>query len=320
MENLVAALKLLGPIMLTPLINRVISSFRFRQLYLSFEDVLPCTLPENNGYTANIRLYNKGKDKENKIEIIFPRTSTCQILSSNYPTVSNEGARILIDRILPKQTIILSAGPAALCASIVIALTLSFMYIAVSDTNILSPYYNYKYKPLLDQGFRPLIFSRVHLAQNVGHSSKSPLTTGKPYIEHSQIVLPITIKNIHTQRISVSIQPNYPEARTKEIEKATRNNPELSKRVKAWRVIDEKYGSNTDDKLFIDSFLLAPGEERTELVKKTVTLSTNLDNFNLTISIEDPENSEQTEFYYFDLHQSKEKDSIVNLMKKLGTQ
>jgi hypothetical protein len=211
-----------------------------------------------------------------------------------------------------------SAGPAAMGVSIFIAITLSFLYVALSDTNVFSPYYNYKYKPLLDQGFKPLIFSRTHMVENMEHSSTSPLLIGKPYIEKSQIIMPISVKNIGKDKLSFLIQPNYQAARIKETAKADRDNSEFSARVKAWRAIAEKYGSTETDKIFIDRFALAPAEERTELIKKTVTSNTTLENFNLTISVEDPEDSTKLEFYLFDIQKSKEKDEILKLMKTLS--
>lgn len=94
MDNIFSVFKFLVPMLLTPIINRFVSTFRIRQLYLSFDEILPCILPEAVGFVVCVRIYNKGKDKENKVEVIFPSSSFCQILASDYPGVSIDNNKL----------------------------------------------------------------------------------------------------------------------------------------------------------------------------------------------------------------------------------
>lgn len=355
MENIFSALKLLGPLLLTPIINRFISTFRVRQLYLSFDEVLPCTLPDTTGFLTCLHIYNKGKDKENKIEITFPNSHLCQILSSNYPGASTEKNKLLIDRILPKQVVSLmvyfksetplsaankpfiksedangkaydkkanvppSLGPAVMVISLAAAGLITMMYIALSGASIFYPYYALRYNSFIEQGFTPKYSDNV-LISSKSIASNPPINLDSAYIERSKIVLPLKIKNTTTKNINVTIFHQVDdENHLKEKSRASKEFPDISKRVEAWRSIDRKYGYSPDDVLFMSDVILEPSEEKTILLAHTVIPTTTLENFNFKISIEksghdDPDFNDR---YNFNVRDSKELPKIVELLQSM---
>lgn len=342
--------------LLTPIINKFISTFRIRQLYLSYDEVLPCTLPDTSGHITSIRIYNKGKDKETKIEVTFPHSSLCQILSTNYPGVSTVDSRLLIDRILPKQVIVLilylnsttpisavikpfirsedtngkayndrrnvppSLGPAVMGTSIAAAAFITFMYIAVSGSNIFYPYYALRYSSIMEQGFKPSAFSDNYLISSASLTSKPPITLNKPYIENSRIILPLRIKNITKEKITITISHRLKnEDYESETDKATKENKDINKRVQAWRLIDEKYGISSEDTLFISDLTLEPNEDKTLLLAHTILPTTTLNNFNFVLRIEKGSynNPDFTDHYDFDIQSFNELPIIVEFLKSL---
>jgi hypothetical protein len=354
MDNFLAALKLLIPIILTPIINKFISTFRVRQLYLSYEDVHPCAIEGHDGYIANFRIYNKGKDKETNVEITLPNTSECQILSSNYPEIKALEQKVVIDRILPKQVVFFSAylksaiplsdlhrpflksedangktynnrekvppslGPSMMGLSVFFAVMITFAYVTYSGVNIFYPYYAIRYEALLAQGFKPLIFSRIELAASLP-SSKSPLTVDNARTEEAKIVISLTIKNPTPNRIVVSVYPDLGDDEyRKEFSKASDEIFDLSEKVAAWRVIDSKYGYTTDDSLRVDDFPLNPGQDRVLHLKKSVISTTTPENLNLSISIKGAKDPATTEYYNFKMRNSKEYAKVSELIKKLA--
>lgn len=356
MESIFTAFKLLGPMLLTPIINRFISTFRIRQLYLSFDEVLPCVLPDTPGFVANIQIYNKGKDKESKVEVIFPHTSQCQILAGNYVGASVEGDKIVVDRILPKQVVILSVyinstmpmssvfkpfikseeangkaydargnvppsmGPAVMGVSIATALCITFFYIIFSGSNVLYPYYVLRYNSLMAQGITPSGFSDNFLASKGGVFSASPIKVMEPYVEGSKIILPLKIKNITDAKIKVTVSHSLDnESYKMEKEKADAENSDISKRVEAWGLIDEKYGYSKKDELYISGLVLEPREEKEVLLVRTVLASTTLENFNFSVNVEkgDYEDSTFRDYYYFDIQDYKSRAKVLEFMRSL---
>ena len=90
------------------LFNKFLSIFRIRQLYLVCTDFLEFTSVSDNGYTVKIIVINKGKDKEEDVEIWMPQGSSCSLISSNYQAVTSENNLIKIDRVLPNEKLELS--------------------------------------------------------------------------------------------------------------------------------------------------------------------------------------------------------------------
>ncbi|WP_155989969.1 hypothetical protein [Pseudomonas sp. RIT357] len=356
MENFFSALKLLIPMLLTPIINRFISTFRIRQLYLSFDEVLPCVLPETIGFVASVNLYNKGKDKEKAVEVSFPNCSLCQVLASNYSGVSVESNKLFVDRILPKQTITLSVylnstvamtslskptvksedangkvyngrgnvppsmGPAVMGLSIGAATLITFMYIMLSGSNIFYPYYALRYNSLMAQGVTPSGFSDNYLVSKSGLSSESPIKIDKPYVENSKIVLPLKIKNITSVKIKLLIfhELNNPDYK-KENEITDSEISDLRQRVDAWRVTNEKYGYSSKDQLNISGLVLEAGEERTVLLAHTVLPATTLDNFNFYISVQKGAYEDESfrDYYNFSIHDYKWRNEVSRFLEAL---
>ena len=359
MENIFSAIKLLIPLLLTPIINRFISTFRVRQLYLAFEETLPCTLPNTDGFLTCLHIYNKGKDKETKVEITLPNSSLCQILSSNYPSSSTELNRVLIDRILPGQIITIivyfksttpisksnkpfiksedangrafddrtkvppSLGPAVLGISLMSAVLITFMYIVLSGSNLLYPYYALRYNSFMEQGFTPESFSDNQLISHASITSKPPININKPYIENSQIILPLKIKNITNEKVSITFhhqlsKPNKDEY-SKEKDRVRREISDLSERIEAWRLVDAKYGYHSDDVLLMSDIVLEPNEEKTILLSHTIIPTTTLENFNFKILIEKGiyDGKSFTDFYNFNVQDSKELPKFIELLESL---
>lgn len=99
------ALKGLVSFFLILFINKALSVFRKRQLYLSCWNSLKNTSISNNACTINGSVYNKGKDKEKNVEISMPSGFKLSLVSSDYSSIKTENGKIIIDRILPKQKI-----------------------------------------------------------------------------------------------------------------------------------------------------------------------------------------------------------------------
>lgn len=112
MDELWDVIKFVGSLILTAvitiIINIVFSFLRKRQLYLSCDDILKCHDQNVDGHTATLIVYNKGKDKEQDVRIIFPPSIHVQLLSTDQPGIKLEGNIISIERVLPKDEIKLS--------------------------------------------------------------------------------------------------------------------------------------------------------------------------------------------------------------------
>lgn len=356
MESIFSALKLLGPMLLTPIINRVISTFRIRQLYLSFDEVLPCTLSDTAGFVACIYIYNKGKDKEAKVEVSFSNASLCQILASNYTGVSVDSNKLLVDRILPKQIVKLtiyidsavplssvckpfiksedangkaykgrgnvppSWGPAVMGLSFGTALFITFMYVMLSGSNIFYPYYAIRYSSLMEQGITPLGISDNYLVSRSSFSSPSPITVGEPYVSGSKIVLPLKVKNVSNVKIKFTIShTTNSDDYVKEKEKLDSETPDLMKRVEAWKVLDEKYGFSQQDKLYFSDLTLGPGEEKVILLAHTILPTTTLDNFSFSLNVVKGAYEDETfrDYYEFDIYKYHGRNKVQEYLQAL---
>ncbi|EPQ9472544.1 hypothetical protein ACVEDE_025355 (plasmid) [Enterobacter hormaechei] len=85
-------------------LNKLLSLFRKRQLYLSCWNSIENTSIADNAFTMNSSIYNNGKDKEKNVIIKMPNGLSCSVLSSTYD-YKNENGEILIDRVLPSEKI-----------------------------------------------------------------------------------------------------------------------------------------------------------------------------------------------------------------------
>jgi hypothetical protein len=353
MENFIDIAKVLIPIMLTPIINRFISSFRIRQLYLSFDDVLPSKIPNSEGHISIINIYNKGKDKEKEIEIIFPKTTNCQILSSDYPDIKVEDNKIKIDRLLAKQKITMSvytnstekfslqnkpflkseeangksydgklavppsAGPAALIISFFIALTLTFTYAVLADVSLSYPYYAIRYKSFMDQGFRPSIISSNSLiSQSSIFSEKYPITLLDPVKLNSIIEINLKIKNTKKEKIYATIYYNMKNSDYDKEMEATKKEKDLSKSVELKKVIDEKYGYSRDDKFYWGDIEIIPNEEKSFILQRTILPTTTDKNFKFYLLIEGSDDSGSTFRDHYEFDPENQKNQKISTLLK----
>ena len=353
MESLVAVLKSIGLLMLTPLINRFISSFRVRQLYLAFDDSLQSVLPENEGHITNFRIYNKGKDKENNVQVLIPSTSSCHILSTNYPLATSDKDKISIDRILPGQVVELtvfvessrglsannkpiiksddangksynqrasvppSLGPAVLTFSILLTVAAAFFYVMLSGINFMHPYYVIRYSTLLEQGFEPAFFSGTDFISAAPTGARPPIWMNEPYIENSQIIIPIQLKNNTKEKVIITIRSDYQDKAYRfEHDRVSREDIDTSEQVKGWRSVDRKYGYSDTDYMYVPAFALSPNEEKIILLKKSVTATTTLSNFDLNVSVRNTD-SIHSDNYEFRIASSSYKARFEALLTKL---
>ncbi|MBN6714053.1 hypothetical protein JSY17_08600 [Pseudomonas capsici] len=353
MESLIAVLKSFGLLMLTPLINRFISTFRVRQLYLAFDDSLPSALPNNEGYISNLRIYNKGKDKESNVQIFIPHTSNCHILSTNYPLATADKDKISLDRILPGQIVELtvfinsshglcahnkpilksddangksynqrgsippSLGPAILTLSILLSTTAAFMYVMISKIDYMHPYYTVRYNTFLEQGFRPSYFSGTDFISSVPMGERPPISMSKPYVEKNQIIIPIELKNTTKEKAVITIsQDNQDKAYRSERDKVSLDILDVSEKIEKWRSIDKKFGYSDSDYMYVSQLTLSPDEEKTILLKKSVTTTTTLSNFDLNISTRHI-GSAYGDNYEFRITNSSYKALFEDLLKNL---
>ncbi|MFN1438671.1 hypothetical protein ACK18D_12225 [Escherichia coli] len=86
------------------ILNKLLSLFRKRQLYLSCWNSIENTSIADNAFTINSSIYNNGKDKEKNVIIKMPNGLSCSVLSSTYD-YKNENGEIHIDRVLPSEKI-----------------------------------------------------------------------------------------------------------------------------------------------------------------------------------------------------------------------
>ncbi|NMZ70093.1 hypothetical protein SAMN05216370_2501 [Pseudomonas peli] len=105
MEYISVAIKAMVTVFLTLVINKFLSIFRRRQLYVTVHSVINNLSYKAGGYTVSLVVGNKGKDKEKAVEIVFPKNKVCKVVSSDYSGVTSDGRKIKIDRVLAGQRI-----------------------------------------------------------------------------------------------------------------------------------------------------------------------------------------------------------------------
>lgn len=246
MEALLSAGKIIMGVALTTLINKFLTLFRFRQLYLSFDDILECTEEGVQGHTASLKIYNRGKDKEKTISIIFSKNISTQILSSNYPSCIAEDNTITIDRLLPGKTVSItvflsgtnvvdikakpliksedangrvlydrgnvppSLGPLIWFASIVLAFVITVIYLISTDKNPFTMYSNWKNADLVNQGLYPSFGTEKLISLKDNSNDSLPIKLLTPRYEKDKIILSFQVYNPTKERLSLNTSSQSP--------------------------------------------------------------------------------------------------------------
>lgn len=88
-------------------LNKFFSTFRIRQLYLAYENILEHTSQSISGYTVMFTITNRGKEKEKNVTVTMPRSKAISVLSSNTINFECKDNKISIERVLPQEVITL---------------------------------------------------------------------------------------------------------------------------------------------------------------------------------------------------------------------
>lgn len=91
----------LATAILTWISGRFFSIFRARQLYMLIDNPMCYPDWDNRYLRYTMTVFNKGKDKEENVEISFPQSQSIKILSSDYGSYSISDKKLFIDRVLP---------------------------------------------------------------------------------------------------------------------------------------------------------------------------------------------------------------------------
>lgn len=231
--------------MITLFINKFLSAFRVRQLYVAVDEVLDCHEKTVNGYTAIVTVFNRGKDKEKGIEVIFPETTHCQILAQSQPGSSHTENTIKIDRLAPGESISLSVfisgrtklsknklplvksedvtgrsfwgkanvwpslGPVVVTASLALSITSLLFFIVWKAGSPDKVYYSVRYHKFLEQGFTPSFDSDNYLiSQKSIFEKKYPVSVDSLYVKKGYIHFPIQITNTEKSPQRIEIREN----------------------------------------------------------------------------------------------------------------
>ncbi|WP_187978434.1 MULTISPECIES: hypothetical protein [Pseudomonas] len=230
MDKFLPLLNLIGTLFLTAIINRFISSFRIRQLYLSCDDCMSCYEKEVSGCTLTLTIVNKGKDKEEKVKIRFPSVNVIQVISVSAGGVTAEGNEIFVDRVLPDETVKMvvyvddfdfkkkasrpsikssdangkvfnkrgsippSVGPTVRFLSFCLALFILAFYLGYTGRDPFSIYYGVRYSYLTDAGVNFKFYTDNALVSE-GTKSSPTLELLPARREGSKIIFPLSIRN-----------------------------------------------------------------------------------------------------------------------------
>ncbi|WP_409309651.1 hypothetical protein [Pseudomonas putida] len=238
------ALKAIITLMITALINKILSAFRIRQLYVAIDQVLDCHDINIDGYTLSVSAFNRGKDKEKEIQIVFPETTYCQIIAQSQPGATHDANTIKIDRLAPGESITLTAflkghkkitkhnlpiiksedvtgrafwgrdkvwpslGPAVLSLSFTISLLALTFFVMWSAGGPDQVYYNLRYHNLVKQGFKPGIASDNYIISKTSVFERNyPIKVKSLRVQNGQIQFPIEITNTEgsPQKIEIGL-------------------------------------------------------------------------------------------------------------------
>lgn len=95
-------------ILIGKILTSFISSFRKREIYLTYDHILESTNKSKLQFTTLLKVINKGKDKEKNIEIIFPKNKSVTIISTDHLGVQSSANKITIDRILSNESLLIN--------------------------------------------------------------------------------------------------------------------------------------------------------------------------------------------------------------------
>lgn len=354
MEALLSIAKVIGLFFLTTLLNKVLSIFRPRSLYLSIDRLLDCHDAANEGYTATLTLYNKGTNKEENVEIFFPLTKNIQIISSDHYEAKVDEQTIKVDRILPKTTITLfvylngakrisenrkpiikskdangtsyfgshvpvSKAYVTAAVSITLVMLALTTYSAISDNDLSYAYYKIRYPSLLKQGFTPASYSANRLISPVPLSEVPyPLEIIEPLIKSNSLITAIKIKNILDVEIVATLRRDRPREYISQVRKTFRL--EKAEQELAQTALAHKYGIDRDQDYNSSEARLAPGQTKTLELETTVLMNTQLDDqiFDLSIDGQDKTGEEFIDVYKIDLGNYKKRelfDEKISILK-----
>ena len=353
MEALPGILKILGTLALTTFFNKILSTFRIRQLYLSFENVLECYDPGVKGYTVLLAVYNKGKDKEKNVEIIIPGTRKCQVLSSDYPSITCVENVIKIDRVIPKQIVNIavfvegddrvskknkpkiksedangksyssksevppSMGPSLLFASGCLAFLLLISYTVWAGKDPFNMYYAIKYSEYVEQGLSPWGAGDNYMI-STGSSAVMAIETLPVSRSGNKIALSYRVRNTTNKPIYVSLITTSDSDFYREISSISRNEPKsLAEKKKA--EIEARYWKveKYEPDSSIGETLMLPGQEKIFMVKKEKPEGADPEKLELLLSIEGETDEGQSfnDMYRYVPAKSKNAQVFLDLVK-----
>ncbi|WP_192552721.1 hypothetical protein [Pseudomonas sp. IzPS59] len=333
MEAFLAILRIIGLFILTHILNRILSIFRSRQLYLSYQHVIDCHEVINDGYTTLITIYNKGKDKEKGIEVIFPSSSLVQILASDYSSVNSSGNKICIDRILPKGKICMhvyldgsnklskknkpfiksedadgkaffgsrvpdSTGPVLLSFSFSMVVFAAFAFSLVTGNPPQYMYYQLRYPSLVSQGITPDSISQNRLISSIPFTKDDyPIAMMDPSKSKDKIITRMQVKNTLQVEIYARFSRGTNRNYINESLRTYRIEDDVARRT-AFDSLREKYGLEEDDPSYVE-VRIAPGQTKTLELETTVKKNTTLETlvFRLGVSGDDIDGEEIRDGY-----------------------
>ena len=353
MEIASSIIKLVGTLALTATFNKFLSTFRIRQLYLSFETVLQCHDSNVKGYTTTLSIFNKGKDKEKTVEIIIPKTKNCLILSSDYPSINCEENIITIDRILPKQIINISIyiesdelisknnkpkiksedangkaygsrsevpasmGPSVLSASICLSLIALMLYIVWTDKDPFNTFYALKYSDFVDQGLIPSAAGDNYMISKGDSGSRLievlPVSTSKSKLVFSYRIKNPTVKPIYVTILSSAAMDYYRE--TSKISKTEAK--EVSEKKLAEIDLHYWIESEYDPDSNVRDAVILPGQSNILAIKKSKIVGADPNKLEITVVIEGETERGDTfkDYYKVTPAKSKAAKSFLDLLK-----
>lgn len=95
-------------------INKLLSFFRKRQLYVTSNDELEGVPTGIEYFSLNIEIFNVGKEKEEEVIVKIPSAKKITLVSSSYDDCEVVGNEIKVDRVLSKSSVkmnLLIEGP-----------------------------------------------------------------------------------------------------------------------------------------------------------------------------------------------------------------
>lgn len=324
------ATKAVITIMFTLFMNKLLSTLRVRQLYVAVDDVLDCHDVNVEGYTCAVTIFNRGKDKEKGIQVTFPETTQCQVISQSATGVTYDSNHITIDRLAPGETVSMmvfikghnklnkkklpkikseditgrsfwgktnvwpSLGPLIFSTSIFLGFFSIAVYMTWSAGSPDKAFYNLRYYGLYKQGFSPSAISD-------NHTIKSTSIFAKDY------PFRLVSAELVDKNIKFTLRVTNTEKRPQKVELAVGGiDMEYFKKANTLRLVgdDSPDAMNKLKKLYgvpqsgwnVDTYAVEPGETKTIFWLREITPNFKMSHvgFELTIKGRDA----QDEAYY----------------------